>query len=64
MGNPIQKCRQSSIVFKKPGTSSKNLKTFDELQLLYISIFFAETSQMLTTYQYLQKGVQDFFYFA
>ena len=27
MQNPIQKCRQSSIVFEKPGVLSENLKT-------------------------------------
>ena len=34
---------------------------FDELQLSYSSIFFAETSHTFSTYQYLQKGVWDFF---
>ena len=44
MQNPIQNFRQSSVIFEKPGILSENLKTFDELQLPYSSIFFAETS--------------------
>ena len=38
-------------------------ENFDELQLSYSSIFFAETSHTFSTYQCLQKGVWDFFYF-
>ena len=48
----IQKLRQSSIVFEKPGVLSEN---FDELQLSYSSIFFAETWHPFSTYQCLQK---------
>ena len=48
MQNPIQKFRQSSIVFEKPGILPENLKT-DELQLPYSSIFFAETSHTCPT---------------
>ena len=36
---------------------------FDELQLPYNSIFFAETSGRFPTYQCLQHGVRDFFLF-
>ena len=43
MQNPIQKFRQSYIVFEKPGILSKNFENFRELQLPYSSIFFAET---------------------
>ena len=57
MQNPIQKFRQSSIVFKKPVILS-------ELQLPYISIFFAETSRTLPTHQCLQNGLRDFFNFV
>ena len=56
MQNAIQKFRQSSIVFEK-------LENFDEFQLSYSSIFFAETSHTFSTYHYLKKGVWDFFYF-
>ena len=38
-------------------------ENFDELQLSYSSIFFAETLHTFSTYQCLQKGVWDFFYF-
>ena len=38
-----------------------NFENFVELQLSYSSIFFAETSHMLSTFQCLQKGVWDFF---
>ena len=57
MQNPIQNFRQSSVVFEKPGILSENLKTFDELQLPYSSIFFAETSHTFSTYQCPQKSV-------
>ena len=61
MQNTIQKFRQSSIVFEKPGILSENLKTFDELPLPYSSIFFAETLHAFSTYQFLQKCFWDFF---
>ena len=60
MQNTVQKFRQSSIVFEKPGILSENLET-DELQLPYRSIFFVETSHTVSTYQCLQKGVWEFF---
>ena len=60
MQNTVQKFRQNSIVFEKPGILSEN---FDEPQLSYSSIFFAETSHTFSIYQYLQKCVGDFFYF-
>ena len=40
MQSPIQKLRQNSIVFEKPGILSENFKTFYELRLPYISILF------------------------
>ena len=58
MQNTLQKFRQSSIVFEKPGILSEN---FDELQLSYSLIFFAETSHTFSVYQCLQKSVWDFF---
>ena len=63
MQNPMQKFRQRSIVFEKPGILSENVKKLGELQLPYSSIFFAETSHTFPTYQCLQKSVWDFFYF-
>ena len=61
MQNPIQKFKQSSIVFEKPGIFFLKIEKFDEHQLPYSSIFFAETSHMYFTYQFLQKSVRDFF---
>ena len=55
MQNPIQKFKQSSIVFEK-------FKNFGEFQLPYSSIFFALTLHTFPTCQYLQKDAQDFFY--
>ena len=46
MQNTLQKFRQSSIVFEKPGILSEN---FDELQLSYSLIFFAETLHTFST---------------
>ena len=61
MQNSIQKFRERSLVFEKPGILSENLKNLKNLQLPYRSMFFAETSHMFTTYQCVQKGVWDFF---
>ena len=60
MLNLIPKLRQTSE------TSDFVLKfeNFDELQLSYSSIFFAETSHTFSTYHCLKKGVWDFFYFC
>ena len=55
MQNPIQKFKQSSIVFEK-------FENFGEFQLPYSSIFFALTLHTFPTCQYLQKDAQDFFY--
>ena len=63
MQNPMQKFRQRSIVFEKPGILSENVKKLGELQLPYSSIFFAETSHTFPTYQCLQKSVWDFLNF-
>ena len=60
MRNTIQKFRQSSIAFKKPGNFCLKICKFDELQLPYSSVFFVETSHTFSTYQYLQVGVWDF----
>ena len=62
MQNPIQKYRQSSIVFENPGVWK--FENFDELKLPYSSIFFAETSHIISIYQCLQKGMLNFFDFV
>ena len=63
MQNLIQKSKQNSIAFTKPGLP-ENLKNFDELQLLYSSIFFAENLHTFPNYQFLQKRVLDFLCFV
>ena len=57
MQNPIQKFRQSSIVFKKPGFLSEKLKILPSSNEHRSSISFAETLHTFPTYQCLQKGV-------
>ena len=64
MLNPEQKFRKSYIVLEKPDILSENLRNFDELQLPYGSIFFAETSHTFPTYQCLLKGVWNFLDFV
>ena len=57
----MQKFKQNSIAFKKPGILSENLIQY----FLYdSSIFFAAASHMFPTYQSLQKDVCDFFNFV
>ena len=49
MQNPIQKFRQSSIVFKKPGILSEHLKTLTSSNTLQFNIFcwnFAHVSYL------------------
>ena len=64
MQNPIQKFRQSSIVFEKSGFLSEKLKTLTSSNYHRVLMFFAETSHTFPFYQCLQRGVQDFFYFV
>ena len=60
MQNPIQKFRQSSIVFEKPGNLSEKLKTLASFNYRGVQYFFAETLHTFPTYQCLQKGIWDF----
>ena len=62
--NPIQKFRQGSIVFEKPGILSENLKTLASSYYPTVQYFFAEILHTFTTYQCLQKCVWDFFKFC
>ena len=62
MQNPIQKFRQSCIVFKKPGILSENLKTVTSPNYPTVQYFLLKLLK-LPTYQCLQKGVWDFFKF-
>ena len=63
MQNNIQKFRKSFIAFEKPSILSESFENFDELELSYHSIFFAETLHKFSTHQCLQKGLRDFFLF-
>ena len=64
MQNPIQKCRQSSTDFEKPGVLFENLKTLTSSNYPHSSLFFVETSHTFCNYQCLQKSVWDFFLFC
>ena len=59
MQNPIQKFRQSSIVFEKPGILSENFKTLNSPNYPTVQYFFAESSHTFSTYQCLQKRIRD-----
>ena len=63
MQNPIQKFRQRSIVFDKPGILPENLKILTSSNYPTVQYLLAKTLHTFPTYQYLQKGMQDFFYF-
>ena len=61
MQNPIQKFRQSSIIFEKPGILSENLKTLTRSNYPRVQYFFAETLHTFLNYQCLQKAVWNSF---
>ena len=54
MQSTIQKFRQSSIVFEKPGILSENPKTLTSSNYPTIQYFFAETWHTFSTYHCLQ----------
>ena len=57
MQNTTQKFRQSFCLWE----TTYFFWNFDELQLSYSSIFFAEISHTFSTYHCLQKGCKSFF---
>ena len=57
------KTLQSSIIFEKRGILSKKLKTLTSSNFLDFNIF-VKILHTFPTYQCLQKGVRDFFYFV
>ena len=59
MQNIIQKFRQSSIVFEKPGILSENLKALTSSNYPTVQYFFSETLHMFSNYQCLETGVWD-----
>ena len=61
MQNPIQKFRQSSIVFQKPAILPEKLKVLTSSNYLQTLIIFVETLHTFPTYQCLQKDVWDIF---
>ena len=61
MQNPMQKFRQSSIAFEKPGILSRKLTSFNYRRVEH---FLAKILHMFLTYHSLQKGVCDIFYFV
>ena len=64
MQNTIQKFSQIFIIFEKPGILSENLKILTTSNYPTLHYFLLKTSHTFPTYQYLQKGVWDFFYFV
>ena len=60
MQNAIQKFRQSSIAFKKPGILAENLKTLTSFNYPTVQYFLLK---LRTTYHCLKKVVWNFFYF-
>ena len=61
MQNPIQKFRQSAIVFEKLGILSEKLKTLTNSNYHRVDYFLLKFCTF-PTYQCLQKGVRDFYY--
>ena len=59
----MQKFRQSSIVFEKPGILSKKSKTLTSSNY-HSLIIFIEILHTFPTYQGLQKDIREFFYFV
>ena len=63
MHNPIQKLRQSSIVFEKPGILPENVKSLTSSNYPTVQYFFLE----LRTRSYLPMSAKvcaGFFYFV
>ena len=53
----------NALLFSRNQVFCLKFENFDELQLSYNLIFFAETSLTFSTYYCLQEGVLDFFKF-
>ena len=63
MQNPIQKFRQSSTVFEKPGNLSENLKTLTSSNYPTVQYFLLKRrTRLLVTNVY--KSVVEFFEFC
>ena len=64
MQSPIQKFRQNSIVFEKPGILSETFKTFYELLLPYISMVFCWNFAYVSYLPMSTKACVGFFLFC
>ena len=63
MQNPIQKFRQSSIAFEKPGILSENLRNLTSSNYLRFQYLLQKLHTRFLLTKILQKNVRDFFYF-
>ena len=63
MQNLSQKFKQSSIVFKKAGILSENLKTLTSSNYPTVQYFLLKLCILFFTYQCLTKGCVEFFKF-
>ena len=61
MHNPTQKFRQGSMIFEEPGILSEKVKLLTSSN--YLILFFWNL-HIFPTYQCVQKGVQNLFYFV
>ena len=63
MQNTIQKFRQSSFVFDKPGILSENFNTLTSSNYPTVQYFLLKLRTRFSIYQCLQKCVWDFLKF-
>ena len=63
MQNTIQKFRQSSIVFKKPGVLSESLNTFTTFNYPAVKYFLLKLRPRVLYLPMSSKGCVGFFYF-
>ena len=64
MQNSIQKFRQSSIVFEKPGILSKNLKTLTSSNYPKVQYFLLKLSTRFLLTNVYKRVSGIFFYFV
>ena len=62
MQNPIQKFRQSSIVFEKPGILSENLKTLMSSNYPTVQYFLLQLRTRFLLTNVSKKGYVGFFF--
>ena len=64
MQNPTLKFTQSSFISEKLGYFSEQLGSSGAPTTIWNLIFFVEILHTFPSYQCLQNGVRDFFYFV